>query len=227
MTDIKLDEYYSAGYFLIRKSRRPAWLDQPTGLIADELISLEDQFCPKFNVGWGWGSENREYALQFGIDESKWDDFQAWCANYETNEIEVWCMFRSAYAARRLMKEFIPESKWNELALIGVGLHKSCEPDWSEPPTDTEGVVSQILKKLPMETGGHILGFDVASYAHNNFDHTWFSHIHHRGVAEELNIRPGKFGLLETREEAVLARDYTDAHDGYVYEYWLLVDYPI
>ncbi len=78
-----------------------------------------------------------------------------------------------------------------------------------------------------MERGGQVLGFDVASYAHYDFDHTWFSHGHHRGVFEDLGIRPGRFGLLQTREEAVLARDYTDAHDGYTYEYWLLIEYPI
>jgi len=39
-------------------------------------------------------------------------------------------------------------------------------------------------------------------------------------------ISGGHFSLLQTREEAILARDYTDAHDGYTYEYWLLVEYP-
>lgn len=77
-----------------------------------------------------------------------------------------------------------------------------------------------------MEAGGQILGFEIASYAHHNFDHTWFSHGHHIGIFEELGLRPSRFGLLETREEAIFARDYTDAHDGYTYEYWLLVEYP-
>ena len=72
----------------------------------------------------------------------------------------------------------------------------------------------------------HLAPCPISGGHFNNFDHTWFSHGHHVGVFEELGIRPGRFGLLQTREEAILARDYTDAHDGYTYEYWLLVEYP-
>jgi hypothetical protein len=80
-----------------------------------------------------------------------------------------------------------------------------------------------------MEKGGQALGFDVASYEAHNFDHTWFSHNHHKGVFQELGVRPGAYGLLQTREEAILARDYANAHDRSVsgYEYWLLVVYPL
>lgn len=225
MSSISLDDYYSAGYFLIRKSKRRSWLDEPIGLVPDEIISLEVEFCPKFYLSWGWGSDDRSEALNFGIDESKWDEFEKWCADHYSYEIEVWSMFRSTNAARRFIETFIPKTKQDELTIIGIGLHKSCMGDWQEPH-GSEGVELRILQQLPMESGGQILGFDIASYAHHNFDHTWFSHGHHVGVFEELGIRPGRFGLLQTREEAILARDYTDAHDGYTYEYWLLVEYP-
>lgn len=225
MTDINIDDYYSAGYFLIRKNKRRSWLDEPIGLVPDEIISLEAEFSPKFNVSWGWVSGDREGALQFGIDDSKWDQFKAWCQAYREHDIEIWSMFRSTHAARQLIETFIPKTKRDGLMLVGVGLHKSCIEDWQEP-YDQEGIEWRILQQQPIESGGQILGFDIASYAHNNFDHTWLSHGHHKGVFNELGIRPGKFGLLQTREEAVLARDYTDAHDGYTYEYWLLVEYP-
>jgi hypothetical protein len=224
-----LDDYYSAGYFLIRKSKRPEWLDEPRGLVPDEIISLEKEFCPKFNVGWTWTPGDKPAALDFGIDEAKWAEFKHWCTdNHRTRNIEVWSMLRSTDVARRVMKQFIPESKWDGLMIIGAGLHKSSEPDWRDP-YGTEGVETRILECLPMEKGGQVLGFDVSSYEAHNFDHTWFSHNHHKGVFQELGVRPGAYGLLQTREEAILARDYADAHDRSVsgYEYWLLVAYPL
>lgn len=225
MLKISLDDYYSAGYFLIRKNQRPSWLDEPVGLVPDELISLETEFCPKLSVGWGWVSGSKTQALQFGIDDSQWEEFKTWCGAPDKNEIEIWSMFRSTDAIRRFIDTFIPKTKQDEFTIIGVGLDKSCIDYWQEEPHDTEGVETRVLQQLPMELGGQLLGFDISSYAHHDFFHTWFSHGHHRGVFNELGIRPGKFGLLQTREEAILARDYADSHDGFFYEYWLLVEY--
>lgn len=222
MSNISLDDYYSAGYFLIRKNKRPEWLDEPVGLVPSEIISLEAGFCPKFNVSWEWTDQTAD----FGIDDTKWHEFKDWREKQRAHDFEIWSMFRSTNAARHFVEMFIPETKRDGLTIIGAGLHKSCIDDWQEP-YGTEGVELRILQQLPMEPGGQILGFEVTSYAHHNFDHTWFSHGHHRGVFKELGIRPGRLGLLQTREEAVLARDYTDAHDGYTYEYWLLVEYPM
>jgi hypothetical protein len=221
-----LDDYYSAGYFLIRKSKSPKWLDEPRGLVPDEIISLEKEFCPKFNVGWAWAVVDKTSALDFGIDEAKWAEYTQWCADHHSNDIEIWSMFRSTDAARRLIDQFIPESKRDGLMIIVAGVHQSSEPDWRDP-YGTEGVETRILECLPMEKGGQALGFDVSSYAHHNFNHTWFSHNHHKGVFQELGVRPGASGLLQTREEAIVARDYTDAHDSFVYECWLLVAYPL
>lgn len=226
MPAVNVDDYYSAGYFLIRESKRPAWLDEPAGLVPDELISLESEFCPKLNISWGWNPPDRTSALDFGLYESKWDEFRHWCAAVHHKEIDIWSMLYSTDAARRFIQQFISESKWEKLFLVGVGLHRACEEDWQEPD-GTEGVEIRILQHLPLEKGGHPLGFDVSSYAHHNFDHTWFSHEHYRGVFRDLGIRPGRYGLLQSQEEAILAQNYAEAHDKFSYQYWLLVSYPL
>jgi hypothetical protein len=225
MSDIRLDEYYSAGYILIQKSPRPNWLDEPEGLVPHEMISLESNLAPKFHLSWGWQMEDRTPALRFGIDGTKWVEFEKWCADHLGKDIDIWSMFHSSDSIRSFITQFILPSHRERLVIVGAGLHQSCESDWQDP-YETEGVEIQLLKHLPLEKSGQILGFDVASYAHHDFDHTWFSHLHHRGVFQELGIRPGQYGLLQSREEAIAARNYTDAHDGYSYEYWLLVEYP-
>lgn len=229
MSEINLDDYYSAGYFLIRKATAPPWLNNPEKLVPREIISLETEFCPQFNWTWGSDVDRKDDALSFGISEAKWDEFEKWCRDHLNKDIDIWTMFYSPTAAQLFIHEFIPKSTWDGLMLIGAGLHRSCFHYWFGPLEPLEqGVIPRIQQRLPMETSGRILGFDVSGYAHHNFDHTWLSHHHHQGVFKEHGIRPDGYGLLATREEALLARDYTIAHDGYDdYEYWLLVSYPL
>ncbi len=227
MSNIKLADYYSAGYFLIRKNQRPFWLIDENNLVSQEMISLETQFCPQFNLYWGWSDNRRDKALAFGIDKTKLDELKEWCLYDRQDRVDVWGMFHSPAIARDFINRFIAKSTYDGLYIIGVGLHHTCLEDWQEPYGD-EGVETRILQQLPMETGGDILGFDVAGYAHNAFDHTWFSHMHHMGIFQELGIRASEYGLLQTREEALQVRDYTDIHDKNMgYEYWLLVSYPL
>lgn len=226
MNDINLDDYLSVGYFLIRKNIRPFWLNEPTGLIAENIISLETEFCDKFTLLWGW-NEDYEPAVKFGIDQEKVYELKSWGLDYHHKDIDVWSMFYSTDSARAFIQYFIPESKYDGLMLIGAGLHHSFHDDWLDDDEKLEGVEKRILEKLPIETGGQTLGFDISSYAYGDFDHTWFSHLHYRGVFEEHGIRPGQYGLLQTQKEAVIARDYANLHDGYTYDYWLLVSYPI
>lgn len=227
MNEVNLNDYYSAGYFLIRKSKRPFWLNEPIGLVSEDIVSLESAFCPKFHLSWGWGSERHDSAIEFGIDASKLGELGRWCSANHYKGIDVWSMFYSTDTVRAFINQFIPESKRNDLVIIGAGLHHSIHDDWLDEDETLEGVEKRILKKLPMELGGQILGFEVASYAHHNFDHTWFSHGHHKGIFEERGIRPEQYGLLQTQMDAIIARDYTNLNDGYAYEYWLLVSYPI
>lgn len=228
MSDINLDDYYSAGYFLIRKNTAPFWLNNPEHLVPKEIISLESEFCPQFNWTWGSDLDRKDDALSFGINETKWSEFEKWCRDHLNKDMHIWTMFYSLTAARLFTHEFIPKSKWDGLMLIGAGLHSSCIAEWMElPEPPTEGVEFRLQQHLAMESGGQFLGFDVASYAHHNFDHTWFSHHHHQGVFKEYGIRPGTLGLLPTPKEAEIACNYTNEHDGYYYDYWLLVSYPL
>ncbi len=227
MNHINLDDYYSAGYFLVRKSNRPFWLTEPARLVSEDLISLESEFCPKFHLSWGWDSDRHHLAIEFGIDPTRIGALERWCYTHHRNDIDVWIMFHSTKAVQAFVNQFIPKSERDGLLIIGAGLHQSAHDAWQDDDETIEGVEKRILEKLPIEIGGQILGFEVASYAHNDFDHTWLSHGHHKGIFEEYDIRPNQYGLLHSQQDAIIARDYTNLHDGYIYDYWLLVSYPI
>ncbi len=228
MIDVNLSDYYSVGYFLTRRAKRPFWFEEPAGLIPDTFISLEEAFYPKLNLGWGWNEEYRPQAQEFGIKDEQWHEFQEWCINAHHQEIDVWCMFYSPSFIRKFIQQFFSDNH-HDLIILGVGLHRMYWNEWTEIPLteNTEGVEKRLLQKLPMEDGGVVLGFDISSYAYHNFDHTWFSHGHHLGVYETLGIRPNQDGLVAIREDAIRARNYTNEHDEHFYDEWLLISYPL
>lgn len=248
---IDLADYYSGGYFLIREDN-PDWYEPVKNeLGVDKLLSLSTCICPRMDVWWGYYPGNPEAATGFRIPESKLDEFAEWCSMYPQTEIASMSMFYTVDAAQRFIARFLPNT--DGLYLIGVGLYKPLEAaGWNKLPSSAlkfdlhvdlrlqqgepqiENVEDQITQHLPLAEGGIPLGFEVVSYAYNNFSHSWIC----SGIYEDMyalyGIRPGQFGLIQTREEAEkvyewIAEDDQKGHRGEPepYAYWLLVSYPL
>jgi hypothetical protein len=226
--DINLSDYYSAGYFLTRRAKRPFWLDEPVGLVPVTFISLESSFYPKLNIVWTWNPENRVSAEKFGIKDEQWQEFQEWCKNAHHQEIDASCMFYSTAFVRKFIQQFFSDN-YHDLIILGVGMHHTYWSEWMkvELHPNAEGVETRILQKLSIEEGGTPLGFDISSYAHGDFDHTWFSHGLYVGIYQTLGIRPNQDGLINTRDDALHARNYANQHDKHFYDEWLLISYPL
>lgn len=198
---MNLDEYYSGGYFLLRADK-PNWPQLQTDLLPQKIISLSRHICPRLEVYWGWTPGNPEAALKFGIPETKLNDFLAWCQSGYQNDLDVSSMFYSPEAARRFIKQF--DLNTDDLYLIGAGLPKEVEEkNWREESNERiEGVEKQIEQHFVLETGGTLLGFDVTSYAHHDFECSWFCNYLHQDIFSLYGIRPNQYGLLETYDEA-------------------------
>jgi hypothetical protein len=229
---INFDNYYSGGYFLLRADK-PGWPQLQTDLLPEKLISLSQHMCPRLSVYWGWNPGNREAALRFGIPEPKLDGFVEWCSAYHA-DLDILSMFYSTEAARRFVKRF--ELNTQNLYIIGAGLPKELEEtNWSaESDGRVEGVEKQIEQHIPLEAGGSKLGFDITSYAHNDFDCSWLCNYLHHDVFELYGVRPNQCGLVETYTEAKTV--YKWINDGEInrtraesqlYDFWLLVSYPV
>lgn len=250
---IDLADYYSGGYFLIR-AENPDWYEPvKIELGVDKLLSLSQCICPRLEVYWGWTPGDPEAAIGFGIPETKLDEFAEWCSVFPQTEIASMSMFYTVEAARRFIERFLPNT--DGLYLIGAGLYKPLEAvGWNLSPeqmrikntitvnlllqTDRraiEGIEDQIEQHLPLAEGGTPLGFEVVSYAYNNFGHSWLCSGLQKHMHELFGIKPGQFGLIQTREEAQKTYDWImeDRGDGNhrgepePYAYRLLVSYPL
>ncbi|MEO8609608.1 MAG: hypothetical protein ABI690_17075 [Chloroflexota bacterium] len=230
---IDLNDYFSGGYFLLRADK-PGWSQLKTDLLPEKLVSMSRCICPRLSVHWGWNLGNREAALKFGIPETKLDEFIKWCSGDYRTDLDVMSTFYSTDSARRFVKRF--DLNITDLYLIGAGLPKELEEaNWRiKADGIVEGVEKQIEQHLTLETSGTILGFDVTSYAHHDFDCSWFCNYLHQDVFDLYGIRPNQFGLIETNVEAKTVYNWINDDDinrtraeSQLYDFWLLVSYPL
>ena len=243
---IDLSEYYSGGYFLIR-ANKPDWPQLQTDLLPEKLISLSRCICPRLQVYWGWTPGDRDAAVKFGILDAKFDEFAEWAQTTLNDEMDFPSLFFSPEIARRFVKRFLADT--SDLYLIGVGLHQSEIAAWDEvapimfgevivqvnlllqKQTDY-GTEGQIDRRQSLETGGTALGFEVASFAYHDFGHSWYCNHPAEDLGTLFDLRPGQFGLIETREGAEQVYKWVAEAPGSrgepePYAYWLLVSYPL
>lgn len=229
---IDLNDYYSGGYFLIRADK-PDWNELNTDLLPPKLISLSSHMCPKLCVYWGGTPGDKNAALDFGIPESKLDEFLAWCAGEYHTDLDVFSMFHSTEAAHRFIDRFLPDHE--NLYLIGAGLHHDLEAaNWrAVSDVEPEGVEKRIEQHLSMETGGVVLGFDIVGYSHHEFDCSWLCTYVHRYIYEQFGIRPNQYGLIDTFKETKTILAWMEDEDNkmkvepILFDFWLLVAYPL
>lgn len=238
-TDLK--GFYSGGYFLLRTGtpdKRPptkeAW---PT----DYLVSLSECVSgPRLSVVWGWEPGSPQTAREFGIPEARMNDFIDWCRSGYKDQLDLFSMFYSPDAARAFVKTF--ELPTDELHLIGIGLPKEIQPGWlikaknaSQFGTvESFGIVRQIEKAEPLDESGAALGYDIVSFDHDDFSHSWLCSYLERDMYDLFGIHANQIGLLDGFADASTVRDWIaeDEEQGFraepePYEMWLLVSYPL
>lgn len=228
-----MNDYYSAGYFLIRADN-PGWDELKSDLLPDQFISLSRHFSPRLDVTWGWIPGSPQSALDFGIPPAKLDAFLAWCqADYQA-DMDIFSTFHSTKAARRTIERFAIDPA--NLHVIGAGLPRELEEkDWREPSNEhTPGIEKRIEQHLPLEPGGERLGFEVVGFEYGNFGCTWLCSNLHQAMHELFGIRPNQYGLIDHYADAKKVYDWIaeDEMQGtraepIPYDVWQLIDYPL
>ena len=95
-----------------------------------------------------------------------------------------------------------------------------------------EGIEKQIEQHLPLAEDGTALGFEVVSLSYSDYGCSWYCNHTAEDLGTLFGIRPGQFGLIETREQAQQVNDWIaedPVHRGEPepYDYWLLMSYPL
>lgn len=85
-----------------------------------------------------------------------------------------------------------------------------------------------------MKAGGNALGFEVASFAYNDFSHSWLCSPIPQEIVKLYGIRPGQLGLIQSEEDARkvyqwVVEDEPEQQRGEPepYHYYLLVQHPL
>jgi hypothetical protein len=236
MTNIDRSQFYSGGFFLIRAGH-PGWEELDAELLPPKLVSVSRCMNQRFDNVWTWIPGNKQAALEFGIPESKWDEFKSWCSTESQNEqLDMYGMFSSKQVAQDCVKLFISDRI--DLYLIEVGLpHYLGIDNWRDQiPDDGEevGVEKRVSQKIPMLDDGTVLGFDVLSYAYHDFGHSWLCNYIHRDMHELYGIKPNQYGFIDTFEDAKKVYDWIAEDDmkgtraePIPYDFWLLVSHPL
>jgi len=225
---IDLNDFYLEGYVLLRADH-PGWEQLKDGLLPDRLVSLSAHICPHLQIYWGWVPGNRDAAIRFGIPEERWDAFREWCKRPLT--LDAMSAFETIESARDFIQQFLPDVE--NLYLIGAAYPKSLAEVDIEA-THQEGKTTSLERRILLESGGEPLGFEVVSFAHNDFGCSWLCNYLHKDMHELFSIRPNGYGLIEREDDARKVSEWIaeDEMKGTraepePYDYWLLVSYPL
>lgn len=235
MNEIDLSQFYSAGYFIIRKNH-PGWEQLDPDLLPPKLISLSTCICPRVGVYWGWTPGDKDATLDFGIPESKWDEFKAWCQQDYLEQMDYISMFYSPKSAQSFFQRFLPNT--DEYSIIGVGLPIEIEAYFLQEASAQDmnhyGIQKRILEHIPIDKSGEILGFEIVSFGGNDFGHSWLCSGINKDMKTLFGILSNYHGVINSYEEAKkvyewIAEDNMKGSRGEPepYLFWLFMSYPL
>jgi hypothetical protein len=245
--DVDLSQFISAGYYLTRYAEDGFWKSE---LLPSRVVSISQCIGKPLSVYWGWNhfDDYKKVIVDFGIPETKLNDFREWCGQHGDFFPNT---FPSLTAARQFITEYLPE-RTNHL-LLGVGL----PAELLEPFLNTEypyvgyfnpdGTLSERLKTLedfngiyravyqrqPLALGGTPLGFEVVTYSYNEFGDSWLCSGLEKDMHQLFGIRTNQYGLMDSYADARkvydwIAEDEQQGHRAEPEPYYpcLLVSYP-
>lgn len=141
-------------------------------------------------------------------------------------------MFSSPLFAQRFIKRFLKNT--DDLHLIGIGLAIELFDEWDYEQEYKNGVTKTLESKIPLETGGVLLGFEIVGRFHYDFLHSWLCSGIHKDMDELFDIQVNARGLIDSYQDAKKVHDWIaeDEMQGgrsepEPYVPWLFVSYPL
>jgi hypothetical protein len=247
--DVDLSQYISAGYYLTRYAEDGFW---KSDLLPSRIVSISQCIGRSLSVDWGWRNrfeEDNKDILDFGIPETKLNDFQEWCRQHGDFFPNT---FPNLTAARQFIAEFLPEHTAH--LLLGIGLHDelvdsflaeespvssdlNADGTYSErasTPEEFVGIYRALYQRQPLEAGGTTFGFEVVSYSYLELSHSWLCHHLEQDVSQLFGIQANAYGLIKNYADARkvydwIAEDDQQGHRAESEPYYpvLLVSYPL
>ena len=243
----ELERYVCGGYFIVKTANNSGPVDFceicKAKLPPGEIVTLSTCLTVMLPHHWAYewvnvtDEERRRRAQIWGLRDSDLNQFIKWTTErQQAGEIGYPNALRTLDTAGDLLRRFpIGRNGWN---LLGLGLRRDNAASFVgeyAPTRENEllpAIAEAISRELAFDSSGHILGYEVLAWEVDGF-HSWFCSLPKKDVSQELGIRPGPNGLLESYDDAVrVASAAVQPHDaapfGSVAWYpWAVVSYPV
>ncbi len=234
-------DFISAGYLVTREVDRPAYFS--ADLLPARIISASSciaSFVPDtWCIEWTQDAQDKRIkgAAAFGLPIQALEKVTAWATPRFGKSIRwpnVMVDLETAMDLVRCFLTTVPGVKVIELALhrsMTDGFCHKAEPPAQIPgfaPVGRKGIHEVILEGKSLSQAGVVLGFEPLVFDHG-LSHSWLCNNLDAVLAQALGIKPNRYGLLESIDEArrgveYIARDDVGAEPG-LWLPWLIIDH--
>ena len=217
----------------------------PEDVVTPPIISVSPCIADLLPDWWGDWSDDaeswRECEATWGVPRDRMDELRAWLsAKTAEQDILHAEVLTDLAVGRECAKTFLAERP--DVRLLGIGLHEDslaaylsavaqrpgCAPGEPVPPNACHELVRL---RIPLRTGGKKLGYEVLNVAPYATRHTWFCHALERQMRDELGVRLGAGGLIESYGEACRVAEWCDSEkngcEEGVWRAWQIVEYAL
>jgi len=237
MEQTLVSQYVSGGYFLAKYANRAESMS--ADLLPARILSASNciaDIVDAWAVKWASYKETdrEEEAAKFGITPEILPQAIDWVTRaLEAQKIGWPVVFHSLETARNFHRKFLHSD--NDVVLVGVGLQPECAALLlrEEKPAanhGTPGIYQALGQGLSLESDGEVLGFEVLGYEWGGF-HSWLCNGLEVESYRELNIRPNRYGFIDSLEEAIKAAEYASREEvgaePALWQPWLIVKYSM
>lgn len=226
------------GYFVTKPVPRPEYVS--SHLLPARILSLSDCICDFIPDVWAidWtrvSPEDRMAAAnKVGIQAFVLPEVIRWTTQHLDAGRFGWpCVFLALQDALDFAERFLARD--GGFTLLGIALQSEAADDFLAgeapgPSMGVPGVYKAVSKRVGLQTGGVLLGWEPLCYEYGGF-HSWLCNGLETAVAEKYEIRPNEHGFITSGAEASAAAAYcgqeeVGAEPGF-WAPWSVVEYPL
>ncbi len=247
--NVRLDEYISGGYYIVKAMPRPDW--KSADLLPAKIISASGDMCPSIPDAWAirWTDRTQasrlEDAAMFGLSPDELELLLAWTDEaWSDNRLRWTNVLSTPEVARDVATRFVAGGL--DVHILGISVRREHAAHFPAVPDEQvdecesggcrknglPGVYETLALGEPPAEGGRRLGFELLGFmmdAPPPF--SWLANDLEAPVADELRIRPSVDGFIATEADARKAADYCNRDDvpsePVHWLPWLIVEYDL
>lgn len=222
------DDFICGGYFLVRQIARPKDI---TELVPETFLTLSGCFAGTAPGDWavaGYNYDDQERAVeasQFFIPAAAVPELVKLLSD------ALGMQHSNAFPSFAVAQTFYRHcANKTEVALVGIGLHRSLLPSLYAQRSDDinrgYGLLERVELNNPLAHGVEALGYEPLGFDATSF-HSWLCHNAPIKALEVFGIQPNSKGLIESLDDAVRVTEHlkkTGAEKA-IWEPWLVVRY--